>query len=96
MFDLAPVDENAPPEAGWALIPWEESMRRRNANHRTAWDGSAGHPMLGAGATIIGDTAKRQTFLCPNCKAVHVLRNVTLLRMVLTSIAKGDRKVRLR
>ncbi len=92
--DLAAVDGNDP-EAGWALIPWERSMRKRAGTHQTAWQPEGSHPVLGEGAFLIGDTAKRQTFICPNCGATHTFRNIALLRLVLQAIASGERKVRL-
>lgn len=83
------------PEAGWALIPWQESMRDRAAAHHTSWNEVGPHPALGDNAVVLGDAAKRQTFSCEICRATHTFKNIQLLRLVLRSIESGDRKVRL-
>ena len=93
-LDLAAV-EGQDPEAGWALIPWEASMRNRASVHQTVWESEPVHPGLGVQARIIGDSAKRQTFHCTGCGATHTFLNITLLRLVLQAIARGDRPVRL-
>ena len=92
--DLGPIGKDDP-EAGWAFIPWEASMRDRAASHQTAWNGETPHLALGDNAVVMGDTAKRQTFHCGNCGATHTFLNIVLLRLVLRAIAAGERKVRL-
>ncbi len=93
--DLAPVDDFGP-GFGWSLIPWERSMRDRAATHRTAWVDTEDHPVLGPGRGVMGDVAKRQTFICEGCGATHTFRNVVLLRLVLQAIADGESTVRLK
>lgn len=93
--DLASVIEGADPQAGWALIPWEQSMRDRFATHRSSWQDGGEHFVLGEGAVLIGDAAKRQTFTCGACSANFTFVNVNLLRLVLETMANGDREVRL-
>jgi hypothetical protein len=92
--DLGPIGTDDP-EAGWALLPWEASMRDRAAAHQTSWDGEVPHLALGDHAVVIGDTAKRQTFYCGSCGATHTFRNIRLLRLFLKAISHGERKVRL-
>jgi hypothetical protein len=92
--DLGPV-EGQDPEAGWALTPWERSMRNRVAAHQSAWKDEPVHPILGLGAGVMGDTAKRQIFICKKCGATHTFLNITLLRLVLQAIASDQRSVRL-
>jgi hypothetical protein len=93
--DLASVIEGDDPEAIWALLPWEASMRQREAAHRTAWKAPESHPVLPPGSGVVGDTAKRQTFDCPKCGASHTFVNINLLRLVLQAIANGEPTVRL-
>lgn len=92
--DLGPLDGQHP-ESGWALIPWERSMRQREGAHVTAWRPESSHPVLGDGAFVLGDTAKRQTFICPKCGATHTFKNIRLLRLVLDAIVNGQPTVRL-
>lgn len=93
-MDLAPVDSNDE-EAGWAMFPWEASMMSRASAHHTSYSEQAPHPVLGEGANIMGDAAKRQTFVCMGCGATPTFQNITLLRLVLAAIASGERSVRL-
>ena len=90
------------PTRPWSLIPWEAAMRDRLAGHRTAWQQAPAGPSVRELAPeglvamgVVGDTAKRQAFSCEGCGAVHVLLDVTLLRLVLQAIADGDRAVRI-
>lgn len=92
--DLTTVESNDPTRP-WAFAPWERSMRERVAQHRTAWQTPDVHLALGPGAGVIGDSAKRQLFTCPTCRAAHTFVNITLLRMVLRAIAAGEQTVRL-
>ncbi len=94
-LDLASTIEGSHPDAGWALIPWETSMRAREAAHQTGWKETDSHPALGFGARVIGDAAKRQIFTCANCGATHTFVNINLLRMVLQAIANGEGTVRI-
>jgi len=91
--DLGSVEDNDPTHA-WSLDPWEAWIRTGKGAHVSAYV-PADHPILGAGAQLMGDAARRQTFSCTGCGATHTFSNVTLLRMVLRTIALGDRKVRL-
>lgn len=95
ILDLAPVEEGLPADAGWSLIPWEESMLRRDAQHRSSWQRPEVHPVLGPNVRVIGDAVKRQTFICPKCDADFVFLNVQLLRLFLQAIAARDKKIRL-
>jgi hypothetical protein len=70
-------------------------MRRRDARHRASWQRPEVHPVLGPNAWVIGDAAKRQTFICKHCGASPVFLNVQLLRLFLQAIAAGDKKIRL-
>ena len=70
-------------------------MLQREAKHRTAWDATKEHPVLGPNTRVIGDAAKRQIFECESCGAVHLFRNVTLLRMMLEAIAAESRVVQI-
>jgi hypothetical protein len=92
--DLAPVDRS---EQCWTLMSWERHMYQRTAEaqHATSWDNPPVHPVAGPGARLVGDSAKRQTFICDGCGATHTFLNVTLLRLVLRAIASGQRQVRL-
>lgn len=90
--DLGPVDGQSP-GAGWALIPWERSMRSRAAAHQTSWQDKPDHPVLGVKVGIVGDTAKRQVFNCSKCGATPTFLNITLLRLVLQAIAADQRSV---
>ena len=90
--DLGPV-EGQDPESGWALIPWERTMRNRVAAHQSAWKDEPIHPVLGYEVGIIGDSAKRQVFVCEKCGAAHTFLNITLLRLVLHAIAADQRSV---
>jgi len=93
-LDLAAVTGDDP-EAGWALLPWEASMRNRSAAHKTAFESDPIQLVLGEGAGLIGDTAKRQTFICKGCGATHTFQNITLLRLLLRAIAAEEQEVRL-
>jgi hypothetical protein len=44
---------------------------------------------------VIGDAAKRQTFICKHCGAAPVFLNIQLLRLFLTAVAAGDTRIRL-
>jgi len=93
--DLASVKESDPPTRRWSFMPWEALMLQRQAKHRSAWDATKEHPFLGPDTRVIGDAAKRQIFECERCGAVHLFRNVTLLRMMLEAIAAGSRIVQI-
>lgn len=93
--DLVTVESDDPTRP-WTFVPWERSMRRRVAVHHTAWQKPDVHLALGPGAGVMGDAAKRQLFTCPTCGADHTFVNITLLRLVLESMAAGEQTVRLR
>lgn len=82
------------PTRRWSFVPWERSMHERAASHRTAWQMPEEHPVLGPGAGVMGDAAKRQTFNCRACGATHTFVNINLLRLVLQAMATGERVVR--
>jgi hypothetical protein len=90
---LAPID---PSEDSWSLTFWEQHMQQRaaDAKHATSWDNPPAHAVLGPEASLVGDSAKRQTFTCTGCGATRTFKNVTLLRLVLQAIAAGERHVR--
>jgi hypothetical protein len=90
--DLADVYE---PTKSWSLLPWEAWMRVNDTPHGTSWKNPDTHPLLGPGASVIGDTAKRHKLRC-QCGADFTYHNVTLLEYVLRSIAAGEHEVRLR
>jgi hypothetical protein len=92
--DLGPIGTDDP-EAGWALLPWEASMRDRAATHQTSWNSDVPHFALGENVIVVGDTAKRQTFHCEHCGATPTFKNIQLLRLVLKAVEIGERKVRL-
>jgi hypothetical protein len=106
VFDLAAVGDD---ERGtdtqtshavrpWTLATWLQDINQRNARAlTTSWRAPEVHPALGPGASVIGDGAKRLTFSCtnPNCRANPTVLNVTLLRLMLSAIANGERRVTL-
>jgi hypothetical protein len=95
--DLASVVDGSEPGVTWTLSQWERMMRDRAAAHRSGWDSQAGHPVLGADAVLVGDTAKRQIFTCTaaNCGQTHTFVNINLLKLLLRAIARGESEVRL-
>jgi hypothetical protein len=95
VHDLAALDDSDP-DAAWTYADWARSMQERVSPgaHSSSWQAPTIHPVLGPGAGVWGDAAKRQTFVC-KCGATHTFLNVRLLRLVLEAIAGGQDRVRL-
>lgn len=90
------------PTRPWSLVPWEAAMRDRLGAHHTAWRSAPVGPSSRSLAPdglvaigVVGDTAKRQAFICKDCGATPTVVNVSLLRLVLRAMADGERVVRL-
>ncbi len=96
VYDLAsPLKSPLDPTRPWDLEAWEIYMASSDDAVVSSWKGPDPHPVLGAGASVIGDPAKRRIFRCRKCGATHTVHNVTLLRLVLQAIANGQREVHL-
>ena len=93
-LDFGPISDS---DTGsrWTYTAWERMMRDRAAAHRTAYEPPAVHAALVQGAGVVGDSAKRQWFVCQNCGATETFSNITLLKMFLEAIANGEGMVKI-
>ena len=86
------ADPFGDPERPWTFARWLAWINNGNAAARqtSAWKAVADHPVLGPGVGVLGDRGKRQAFTCGKCGAHHEFLNITLLRLVLQAIVRGD------